>query len=124
MSREQWVQSILRIGLAFAFLFPPINALFDPYSWLGYFPGFTRGYVDDMLLLHGFGVAEVVIALWLLSGWKVFWPALAALLMLIGIVYFDRADFQVLFRDLSIAAMALALMVAHAPRRPAISSNM
>jgi hypothetical protein len=65
-----------------------------------------------------------VIALWLLSGWKVFWPALAALLMLIGIVYFDRADFQVLFRDLSIAAMALALMVTHAPRRAAISSNM
>jgi len=105
------VDLILRIGLAFAFLYPPLDAITDPYSWLGYFPSFMRGYVPDMVLLHSFGAVEIGIALWLLSGWKIFWPSILALLMLLSIVFFDRVDFEVVFRDLSIASIALALAV-------------
>ena len=102
---------ILRVGLAFAFLFPPLNALLDPYSWIGYFPQFLHGYVPDLFLLHSFGVVEVIIALWILSGWKIFYPSVLALLMLVSIVFFNAADFQVLFRDLVIGSIALALAV-------------
>ena len=42
---DRRVDWILRIGLAFAFLYPPLDAIVDPYSWLGYFPAFMRGYV-------------------------------------------------------------------------------
>ncbi len=115
MDRERVVDLVLRIGLAFAFLYPPLSALSDPYSWIGYFPTFMQGIVPDMALLHAFGVVEVVIALWLLSGWRVFWPACLALLMLLGIVVFNLRDFQILFRDVAIACMALALAVRHAP---------
>lgn len=108
---------ILRIGLAFAILYPPLDALVDPYSWIGYFPPWMHGYVPDLVLLHAFGAVEIVIALWLLSGWKVFYPALAAMCLLLAIVFFDRADFQVLFRDLAIATIALALVVAYRPQR-------
>jgi len=97
--------------LAFSFLFPAINAFFDPYSWIGYFPAFMRGFVPDLVLLHSFGVIEIVIALWILSGWKIFWPSLAALLVLLTIVFFDFGDFQVIFRDVSIASIALALVI-------------
>lgn len=111
MSAERIAHIVLRLGLAFAFLYPPINALFDPLSWVGYFPQFVRGYVPDEILLHAFGVVEIVIALWILSGWRIFWPSLVATLMLLGIVVFNVPNFQVLFRDLSIAAMAFALAV-------------
>ncbi|MDB5238103.1 MAG: hypothetical protein JWM46_373 [Candidatus Kaiserbacteria bacterium] len=100
---------ILRIGVAFAFLYPPISALYDPYSWLGYFPAFMHGYVPDMVLLHGFGILEVVIALWILSGRRVQYPSVLAALILLAIVIFDFSNFEVVFRDLSIAAGALAL---------------
>ena len=119
MTRERTVDLILRIGLAFAFLYPPLDAIADPYTWIGYFPPFMHGYVPDMVLLHSFGAVEIVIALWLLSGWKVFWPALLAFLMLLAIVTFDNSDFQILFRDLTIASIALALMVWHNPIRTA-----
>ncbi|MBI4093931.1 hypothetical protein HY417_03125 [Candidatus Kaiserbacteria bacterium] len=99
----------LRLGLAFAFLYPPLNALVDPLSWIGYFPPFLRGYVPDLLLLHAFGAVEIVLAVWILSGWRIFWPSLAAAGMLLSIVVFNPGNIQVLFRDISLAAMALAL---------------
>lgn len=107
---------ILRIGLAFAFLYPPIDAIFDPLSWIGYFPSFVRGYLPDIALLHGFGFFEVVIALWLLSGWRIFWPSLAAAAALFAIVIFNHAQFEVVFRDLSIMSIAIALALSRCPR--------
>lgn len=109
MSNTGVVSVLLRIGVAFAFLYPPISALFDPYSWLGYFPSWMFGYVPDEVLLHGFGLLEVAIALWILSGWRIFWPSVAACALLIAIVVIDFYNFEVLFRDVSIACAALAL---------------
>ena len=120
-SRVDW---ILRIGLAFAFIYPALDAIVDPYSWLGYFPAsllqLSHGAnVPDLVLLHSFGTLEVILALWLLSGWRAFWPACLMFLMLLGIVVLDSpgGQFEVLFRDVSIASIALALAVAHYPRR-------
>ncbi|MBP9757274.1 MAG: hypothetical protein KBD06_01615 [Candidatus Pacebacteria bacterium] len=115
MSRESYAELVLRIGLAFAFLYPPINAAFDPNAWIGYFPPFVRGYVDDMIMLHAFGAIEVIIALWMLWGKKLFWPASAAFVMLVAIVVMDYTEFQVVFRDLSIAAIALYFCVKYRP---------
>ena len=113
MREEKFTDLLLRAGVAFAFLYPPWSALSDPNAWIGYFPAFLKGIVPDPVLLHSFGVLEVVLALWILSGWKIFWPSLAATLMLLGIVVFNRGEFIVLFRDLSIVAMALALALRH-----------
>ena len=103
---------LLRLGVAFAFLYPPLAALRDPFSWLAYFPAFLRDLtIPAGALLHGFGIIEVVIALWILFGRKIHYPAALAVAMLLAIVFFNRGDMDVLFRDLSIAAMAAALAV-------------
>lgn len=99
----------LRVGVAFAFLYPPFDALSNPDSWIGYFPKFLHSTFSDAVLLHGFGILEVIIALWILSGKKIFWPSLAAGLMLVAIVFYNLNNFDVLFRDLAIATMAFAL---------------
>ena len=100
----------LRIGLAFAFLYPPYAALSDPISWQAYFPAFVHALpLSPIVLLHAVGVLEVVIALWLLSGWRIRLPASLAAVMLLGIVVFNWPQLDVLFRDLSIVAIALAL---------------
>ena len=108
---------VLRVSLAFAFLYPALDAWSEPYTWLGYVPSFARGFVDDLLLLHTFGAVEIIIALWLLSGWKVFWPASAAAAMLLGIVIVNPSEFPILFRDLSLAGLALALALLSLPSR-------
>lgn len=107
---------LLRVGVAFSFLYPPYAALRDPDGWIGYFPSFLNGVGDPVVLLHTFGVVEVVLAIWILSGWKVVCPALAAAGILIAIVVFNLPQFEVLFRDLSIAAAALALAVRESVR--------
>jgi uncharacterized membrane protein YphA (DoxX/SURF4 family) len=108
---------LLRVAAAFAFLYPPVAALFgDPYSWFGYFPAFLQGYVPDLVLLHAFGAVEIIIGLWLLSGYKIFAPALIATAMLLAIVAFNLSQFDILFRDLSIALLTLSLAVMHMPK--------
>lgn len=112
---------LLRAGVAFSFLYPPLHALANPDSWIGYFPRFLTGYVPDAVLLHTFGVLEVGIALWILFGKKIFLPSLAAAALLLGIVVLNTPQFEVLFRDLSIAAMALVLALMYAPSRERIA---
>lgn len=103
----QW---LLRVGVAFAFLYPPLDALANPDSWLGYFPQFLLASgIPSTVLLHGFGVIEAVIAVWILSGWHAEWPAGIAAVTLAAIVAFNAAQFEILFRDLSIALAAAAL---------------
>ena len=103
--------AILRAGLAFALLYPPLAALGDPVSWGAYFPSFVHALpLPEIAILHAFGMLEVAIALWLLSGWRIRIPAALAALMLVGIVAFNLSQFDVLFRDLSLALVALALV--------------
>ena len=114
-------EGLLRVALAFAFLYPAIDAFFDPTSWLGYFPQFVTATFhtiavplkwSDVVLLHSFGLLEVVLALWVLFGRRIRVPATVMALMLFAIVGFnlDPSNFSVLFRDVSIAFAALALV--------------
>lgn len=113
MNRENIANLLLRLGVAFAFLYPAIDEIFNPDSWIGYFPGFIRGFVPDMVLLHTFGALEVIIALWILSNKKIFWPSLAATAILLAIVCFDFNQFEIVFRDVTIAAVAASLAVSN-----------
>lgn len=117
MTRDRIADLILRAGVAFAFLFPALDAIADPDSWIGYFPKFMHGLAPDLVLLHAFGAVEVALALWILSGRRIVWPSLIAALMLVGIVAFNLAQFQIVFRDLAIAAAALALALRASARR-------
>lgn len=123
MNYDRLAKFVLRVGVAFAFLYPPINAWTNPSDWVGYFPSFLHGIVDDAVLLHGFGVLEILIALWILWGRNIFWPAAAAAIMLVCIVAFNTNNFIVLFRDFSIAAAALALALMNAPRVFSLSNK-
>jgi len=113
-------EALLRIALAFAFLYPAIDAFFDPTTWLGYFPTFVTSAFhliaiplkwSDVVLLHSFGLFEIVLAVWVLFGRRVRIPAIIMAIMLFAIVGFnlDPSNFSVLFRDISIAFAALAL---------------
>ena len=112
---------LLRIGVSFAFLYPAIDAIFNPTVWIGYFPHFVTSLYDqvigipfklsDVALLHMFGLVEVALAVWLLAGRRVRVPALvmAFFLFLIVLVNLSWTNFLVLFGDISIALAALAL---------------
>ena len=113
-------EALLRVGLAFSFVYPAIDAYFDPASRLGYFPHYVISAfhviaiplkLSDVLLLHGFGLLEILLALWVLFGKRIQVPALimAILLGVIVLTNLDPSNFSVVFRDVSIAFSALAL---------------
>ena len=106
---------LLRVAVAFSFLYPPLSALSDPDSWIGYFPPFLLDMVgtSDVLLLYIFGVIEIALALWILFGKRVLIPSTLAALMLAAIVLANPVQFSVLFRDISIALAAVALAFVH-----------
>jgi len=118
MGRFGTVEILLRIGVAFAFIYPAVAAFFDPLSWVGFFPIFLRDIVpNDTLLLHAFGITEIVIALWVLVGKRIFVPSSIAAVYLAGIILFNLSLFDIIFRDLPILLMAVALAVLHYEER-------
>lgn len=102
---------LLRLGLAFAFIYPAVDAIFDPYAWSGYFPTFVLRLAGsgELLLLHLFGALEVALALWILFGKNIRVPSSIAAIVLLAIVAVNPSQFPILFRDVSIAFMAIAL---------------
>lgn len=116
MKDERTVMLLLRLGLAFAFIYPAVSAVFEPTSWIGFFPDFIREFVgNDTLLLHAFGSTESIIGFWLISGRALFTPSALASLYLIAIIFFNWAAMEIVFRDISILAMALTLAYANRP---------
>ena len=99
-------QLLLRLAVAFSFIYPAIAALIDPDSWIGYFPAFIPA---SITILHAFGALEIAIALWIVFGTRIVIPCVLAALILITIVVFNAAQFDILVRDVSIALAALAL---------------
>lgn len=103
-------QLLLRLAIAFAFLYVAYGFWANPGDWVGYLPalvkniGLSQGVL--LMILAGF---HLIIGLWILSGWRIFLPSIVAALFLFGVVYVNRREFDELFRDVSIALAALAL---------------
>ena len=100
---------LLRIAVAFAFLYPPFDAVSHPDAWISYFPQFMLGHISDTVLLTGWGVLSAGIALWILLGKKIFIPSVLATVILLLIVLFNLPVFEVVFRDVSIALVSATL---------------
>ena len=102
----------LRLGLAAVFLYAAIAAYLNPSSWIGFFPEVIRGLLPEGVLLMLWGIGQVVLALWLLSGWKTGISALLASLSLLGIIVTNLGALDIIFRDVAIffAAVALTLL--------------
>jgi len=113
MNIKSWFKTstLLRVGVAFAFIYPAVSAWINPFSWVGYFPAFMIAVVGShsIVLLHIFGVVEIGIALWILFGRNILIPSTLAIVMLLGIVVFNISQIDVLFRDIPILLMAVIL---------------
>ncbi len=116
---------LLRAGVAFAFIYPAVAAYLDPISWIGYFPAFIRdlaGTGNELVLLHTFGLSELAIAAWLLFGKRHLVPSALAALYLGAIVVLNAGQMDVVFRDISILLMALAVALDAHRKKPGAMS--
>lgn len=118
---------ILRLGLAFAFIYPAVAAWFNPLAWIGFFPASIRDLFpgeSDLLLLHLFGITELIIGMWLIVGRKILTPSILASVYLVAIILANIVQLDIIFRDVSILAMALALiLIEHKTNMPSAAHS-
>lgn len=107
------VSLILRSALAFSLLYPAIAGFINPLNWVGYFPSFLLNSFSGNFPLVVFGIFEILLALWILSGWKIVYSSSVVFAMLILILLLNLSQFIILFRDVPIALSALALISLH-----------
>ncbi|MEX0672886.1 MAG: hypothetical protein WD175_02385 [Candidatus Paceibacterota bacterium] len=101
---------LLRSAIAFAFGYAAVAGFFDPVSWASYFPDAVELLpVSKLALLQVFGIVELIIAVWLLSGVRIVIPSAIASVLLLGIVFTNFSLLDILFRDLALAGAAAAL---------------
>lgn len=100
---------LLRLGLSVIFLYAGTSALLHSEQWLGYLPSFLQKLSDATTLLRIFALYEIILALWLLSGFYVRYAALLAAATLLGIVVTQPHALIITFRDVGLVFMALAL---------------
>jgi hypothetical protein len=111
------VYFLLRFGVAFTFLFAACSAFYNPEPWIHYFPAFVRDAFSVSTLVATWGGAEIGIGLWLLSGYKIFIPSVAAVVLLSGVFFFDYHAMSIIFRNVSIIATSLSLAIISNPWR-------
>ena len=98
---------LLRVGLALVFLYPAIAAFLEPQNWIGFLPVF----IATNEALFAFGVFEIILALWLLSGFRVGIAALISGALVLGIVLTNFGALDIVFRDIPIIFASAALYV-------------
>ncbi len=117
MNRNDIANLILRVGVAFCFLYAAVVGYLDPESWVGWFPKFMRDIIPEFTLLKIWGGFELIIGLWILSGKKIFIPSVLASLSLVGLIIFNFAAMDIIFRDVTILCATIALAVQSFPEK-------
>lgn len=111
-SRSKYIELILRIGIAVAFIYPAVEGFFYPNSWIGFLPIWIRDLpINEITLLHIFGISEIVIAIWILLGRRIFIPSILAIIYLVLIIVLNWKFIDLLFRDFAILAIPISLAI-------------
>lgn len=103
------VSLLLRLGLAFVFIYAAVSSLRQPLVWSVYLPDFLTQSISATLLIKIFAVYELALAAWLLADRYIKYAALLSALTLAGIVITNTGQSTTIFRDVGLAFMAAAL---------------
>ncbi|MBI2024880.1 MAG: hypothetical protein HYT03_02235 [Candidatus Harrisonbacteria bacterium] len=108
---ENLAAVFLRIGIGFVLIYAAISAMVVPGAWTGFYPEFLQAlpFFNSVVILGS--VSELLIGLWILSGIKIFWPAILTALFMLAIIFSSLGVFLVTFRDVAIFFSALALAI-------------
>jgi uncharacterized membrane protein YphA (DoxX/SURF4 family) len=115
MSKNSMGVFLLRASLAFTFIYAGISGFIQPENWVGFFPNFIFDILSKInmtpeALLFGWGVFEILLAIWIMFGSKITFPCLISAILLFGISFTNLSQFDVVFRDVSLGIVAIALI--------------
>lgn len=113
MQQTRVAHILLRIGLAGTLAYAAVSSFITPMSWIGFFPAFlvdfSSSFVSPEVLLGIFSATELLLAAWLLSGFKAFFAGLCAAGLFAGIFFANLGALDLVFRDFGLFFASLAL---------------
>jgi hypothetical protein len=108
---EKLPSLLIRLGLAFVFIYAAMAMELAPKDFIHYVPEFVRQIIPVEPFLHVYGVYEIVLALWLLSNKWVSYSSILSTVTLMGITVLNIDVLNVVFRNIGIIFASLALFV-------------
>jgi hypothetical protein len=104
-------QLLLRIAIAFVFLYAAIAGLINPSAWVGFIPLWIEKFASIETLLFGWSLFEIFLGVSLLAFPRSAWPAGIATLALLGLTLSNLGAFDILFRDIGLVLASAALFL-------------
>ena len=110
MNSKYLVSFFLRTGLGIVFLYAGVSCLIYPDIWVSFIPSFIYSVFTEKIFLTIYSIFQIILALWLFSGYKPYAASILTALTLILIIVFNIQSLDLIFRDIAILFAALALM--------------
>ncbi|GIU68237.1 MAG: hypothetical protein KatS3mg001_087 [Candidatus Pacearchaeota archaeon] len=107
--KKEAVSFFLRAGLAVVFFYAAFSSFLFPENWIGFIPLFLKKMFSQEILLLLFSLYEIFLGLWLLSNKKTFYAAFFSAITMFLIIISNIILFDIVFRDIAIMFMAIAL---------------
>ena len=109
-NKEFLISLLLRSGIAIVFIYAAISSFLNPTSWIGFVPGFIELVIPGGIFLIIFSVYEIILGFGLLADYKTFSLSIISSITLFFILFGNILALDILFRDIAILFMSLALV--------------
>ncbi len=107
--KEILISFLLRTGLAIAFFYAGISSFLNSADWIGFVPNFIGLIIPKEIFLIIFSAYQILLGVGLLSDYKTFAFSILSSITLFFILFVNIMNLELLFRDIAILFMALAL---------------
>lgn len=105
------VSLILRVGLAISFIYAAISSFLNPINWLGFIPNFIEIIISREIFLMIFAIFQIILGISLLANYRTYLISIISSITLFLIIVSNLFILDIVFRDIAILFMALALAV-------------
>jgi len=109
-NKDILISFLLRSGLAIAFFYAGISSFLAPTNWIGFVPNFIGAIISKEIFLMIFSGYEILLGIGLLFDYKTFTLSILSSATLFLILFVNIMNLDILFRDVAILFMALALI--------------
>ena len=86
---------LLRFGLAFVYGYAAVETQLNPANFLKYVPSLVQNIIPFDIFLVVFGIFEIILTLWLLSGKRTEYAGLISCFLMIGIILPNTLYFSI-----------------------------
>ena len=109
-NKDILISFLLRAGLAIAFFYAGISSFLNSTNWIGFVPNFIGAIISKEIFLIGFSAYQILLGIGLLSDYKTFALSILSSITFFLILFGNIMNLEILFRDIAILFMALALI--------------